>query len=242
MTPTGRVGQRGGQDDARSGHEDQVAHAGVQPVPRALADRQFDVHPVDAPLLDQALVLEMLPEHDGHHAGDHEQNPDEDQRFGDGPPPAHRGEAYNSGAARWPLQSPLVPEMDAEAVQQVLDQVESPYTVDEVKDNGDVRLRLPVAHAHIRPGGTISGPALMAMADGAAWAALLAHRGPDMSPVSTSLHIDFLRRPDPDDLVADGVILRLGRTLAVIDVSILTAGAEKLVAKAQVTYAIPAAG
>ncbi len=130
-------------------------------------------------------------------------------------------------------------EMELEALQQVLDQVESPYTVEEIRENGDVRLRLPVANAHIRPGGTISGPALMAMADGAAWAALLAHRGPDLSPVSTSLHIDFLRRPDPEDVVADGIVLRLGRTLAVIDVSIRSTATKKLVAKAQVTYAIP---
>jgi acyl-coenzyme A thioesterase PaaI-like protein len=81
----------------------------------------------------------------------------------------------------------------------------------------------------------------MAMADGAAWAAVLAHRGPDMSPVSTSLHIDFLRKPDPEDVVADGVVLRLGRTLAVIEVSIYSTGTERLVARAQVTYAIPAA-
>jgi uncharacterized protein (TIGR00369 family) len=132
-----------------------------------------------------------------------------------------------------------MPEMDLEALQRVLDQVDSPYTVDEVRENGDVQLRLPVAHAHIRPGGTVSGPALMAIADGAAWAAVLVQRGPDMSPVSTSLHIDFLRRPDPDDLVADGVVLRLGRTLAVIQVSIRSAATEKLVANAQVTYAIP---
>jgi uncharacterized protein (TIGR00369 family) len=132
-----------------------------------------------------------------------------------------------------------MPEMNLEALQRVLDQVDSPYTVDEVKEQGDVRLRLPVANAHVRPGGTISGPALMAMADGAAWATVLSHRGPDMSPVSTSLHIDFLRKPDPIDLVADGAILRLGRTLAVIEVSIRSAGTEKLVAKAQVTYAIP---
>jgi acyl-coenzyme A thioesterase PaaI-like protein len=88
-----------------------------------------------------------------------------------------------------------MPEMNLEALQRVLDQVDSPYTVDEVKEQGDVRLRLPVANAHIRPGGTISGPALMAMADGTAWATVLSHRGPDMSPVSTSLHIDFLRKP-----------------------------------------------
>jgi uncharacterized protein (TIGR00369 family) len=145
----------------------------------------------------------------------------------------------HQNGARMPLQSVPMPAMDQGALQRVLDQVESPYTVDEVMENGDVRLRLPVAHAHIRPGGTISGPALMAIADGAAWAAVLSHRGPDMSPVSTSLHIDFLRKPDPVDLVADGVVLRLGRTLAVIDVSIRSTETERLVAKAQITYAIP---
>jgi uncharacterized protein (TIGR00369 family) len=132
-----------------------------------------------------------------------------------------------------------MPEMDREALQRVLDEVEAPYIVDTVRENGDVRLRLPVAHAHIRPGGTISGPALMAMADGVAWAVLLCHRGPDLSPVSTSLHIDFLRKPDAHDLVADGVVLRLGRTLAVVEASIRSARTEQLVAKAQVTYAIP---
>jgi uncharacterized protein (TIGR00369 family) len=132
-----------------------------------------------------------------------------------------------------------MPEMDRETLQAVLDKVESPYIVDEVKENGDVRLRLPLAQAHIRPGGTISGPALMAIADGAAWAAVLSHRGPDMSPVSTSLHIDFLSKPEPDDLVADGVVLRLGRSLGVVEVSIRSAGTQRLVAKAQVTYAVP---
>lgn len=134
-----------------------------------------------------------------------------------------------------------MPEIEARALQRLLDQVEAPYTVDDVKENGDVRLRLPLANAHIRPGGTISGPALMAIADGAAWAALLCHRGPDMSPVSTSLHIDFLHKPEPEDLVADGVVLRLGRSLAVVEVSIRSAETERLVAKAQVTYAIPVA-
>jgi hypothetical protein len=93
-----------------------------------------------------------------------------------------------------------------------------------------------------RPGGTISGPALMAIADGAAWAAVLSYRGPDISPVSTSLHIDFVRRPDPDGLVADGVVLTLGRTLAAVEVSIRSARTETLVAKAQVTPAFHAIG
>ena len=67
--------------------------------------------------------------------------------------------------------------MDVDALQRLLDQVEAPYTVDEVTPDGDVRLRLPVANAHIRPGGTVSGPALMALADGGAWSALLSASG-----------------------------------------------------------------
>jgi uncharacterized protein (TIGR00369 family) len=130
-------------------------------------------------------------------------------------------------------------EMDVDALQRLLHQVEAPYTVDDVTPDGAVRLRLPVAKAHIRPGGTVSGPALMALADGAAWAALLTQRGPDMSPVSTSLHIDFLRRPEPADVVADGAVLRLGKAIAVMEVSIRSTEPNRLVAKAQVTYAIP---
>src|SRR5580704_9228574 len=109
-------------------------------------------------------------------------------------------------------------EMDLDDLQRVLDQVESPYTVDEVKENGDVRLRLPVARAHIRPGGTISGPALMAMADGAAWAAVLAHRGPDMSPVSTGLDENCMAMEEMDDVLADGVVLTLALILPMIEV------------------------
>jgi len=63
-----------------------------------------------------------------------------------------------------------------------------------------------------------------------------------MSPVSTSLHIDFLRRPERDDVVAHAVVLRLGKTLGVVDVSIHSAQTDILVAKAQVTLAIPGIG
>ena len=123
-------------------------------------------------------------------------------------------------------------------MQHLLDRVNAPYTVDEVVDSS-VSLRLPLANAHIRPGGTISGPALMALADGAAWASLLAEIGPLLSVASTSLHIDFLRRPKPVDVVATGNVLKLGRTLAVLDVAIRSSDDGVLVAKAQVTYSIP---
>ncbi|HXQ62086.1 MAG TPA: PaaI family thioesterase [Acidimicrobiales bacterium] len=102
-----------------------------------------------------------------------------------------------------------------------------------------VRLRLPVTKAHGRPGGTVSGPALMGLADGAAWLAVLAQIGPVALAVTTSLHIDFLRKPPLVDMVAEGRILKLGKTLGVVDVSLRAAGHDELVAKAQVTYSIP---
>lgn len=135
-----------------------------------------------------------------------------------------------------------MPAMDAAALQRLL--AESgfggppPYLVEDVGDWG-VRLRLPVTSAHLRPGGTVSGPALMALADAAAWLAVLAQIGPVVLAVSTSLHIDFLRKPEPLDIVADGQLIKLGKSLAVIDVSIRSEGHDELVAKAQVTYSIP---
>ena len=127
--------------------------------------------------------------------------------------------------------------MTKEALQELLDRVEAPYSVDNVSD-GLVSLRLPVSNAHIRPGGTISGPALMALADGTAWAAVMCEIGANMSAVSASLHIDFLRRPQPVDVIGEGRVLRLGKALAVIEVS-MRSDTDVLVAKSQVTYAIP---
>ena len=85
----------------------------------------------------------------------------------------------------------------------------------------------------------MSGPALMALADAAAWLAILAQIGPVALSVTTSLHIDFLRKPDLVDLEAEGRLLKLGRRLAVVDVGVRSVGGDALVAKAQVTYSIP---
>lgn len=110
-----------------------------------------------------------------------------------------------------------------------------------VEDSGQwgARLRLPVTKAHGRPGGTVSGPSLMGLADGTAWLAILAQIGPVALAVTTSLHIDFLRKPPLVDMVADGRVLKLGKSLAVVDVAIRADGHDELVAKAQVTYSIP---
>lgn len=115
-----------------------------------------------------------------------------------------------------------------------------PTRVEAVTDAG-VLLRLPVTDAQERPGGTVSGPALMALADTAAWLSVLSRIGLVALAVTTSLHIDFLRKPPLVDVLAEGRLLKLGSRLAVTDVSLWSAAGspEEPVAKAQVTYSIP---
>lgn len=103
-------------------------------------------------------------------------------------------------------------------------------------------VRLPVADHHLRPGGTVSGPTLMALADTAMYFAVLASIGPVELAVTTNLNINFLRRPSPDhDVVADAEILKLGARLAVGQVTIASEGEDEPVAHATVTYSIPPA-
>ena len=101
----------------------------------------------------------------------------------------------------------------------------------------DLTLRMPFRNDLVRAGGTISGPALMALADTAAYFVTLAHAGPVPSAATANLDIHFLVRPKPDDIVAIATMLRLGRRLAVSKVDLMS-GAD-LVAHATVTYALP---
>ena len=117
--------------------------------------------------------------------------------------------------------------------------------VPRVETVGDhkVMCSLPVSSRHGRPGGTLSGPVMMMLADTTAWMAVLAEVGAVLLAVTTSLHIDFLRKPDlENDLMSRGRLLKLGRKLAVVDVELFSRGHHHLVAKAQVTYALPSSG
>ena len=111
-------------------------------------------------------------------------------------------------------------------------------TVEEVDDESVV-MSYPVSERHGRPGGTLSGPVMMTLADTSAWVAIMAQIGPVVLAVTTSLHIDFLRKPALTDLLARARVLKLGRKLAVVDVELFSRGTTDLVAKAQVTYSIP---
>ncbi len=104
---------------------------------------------------------------------------------------------------------------------------------------GFARMCLPYHPANLRPGGTISGPAMFALADVGLYAAILAHIGPVGLAVTTNLNINFLRKPDPQDLLADCTILKLGKRLAVGDVRIYGRQDSHLVSHATGTYSIP---
>ena len=112
------------------------------------------------------------------------------------------------------------------------------YSIDEVRRHGAV-LRLMAGERHLRPGGTISGPAMMELADLAMYVALLAAIGPVALAVTTSLNINFLRKPAPGALLADCRLMKLGKRLAVGEISLTSEGATDLVAHATATYAIP---
>lgn len=100
-------------------------------------------------------------------------------------------------------------------------------------------LRLRFSDKNLRPGGTISGPAMMALADYAMYAVVLAHIGPVALAVTTNLNINFLRKPGPADVVAEAKLLKLGRRLAVGEVIISQAGLDGPVAHVTSTYSIP---
>ncbi|WP_232628602.1 PaaI family thioesterase [Methylobacterium sp. Leaf118] len=101
------------------------------------------------------------------------------------------------------------------------------------------RMRLDGHERHLRPGGTVSGPAMMALADYALYAAILANLGPVALAVTTNLAFNFLRRPGPGTLVAECRLFKLGRRLAVGEVAIRSLGSEDIVCHATGTYSIP---
>lgn len=99
--------------------------------------------------------------------------------------------------------------------------------------------RLPYNPGQLRPGGTISGPTMMSLADTVVYALVLSAIGKVPLAVTTNLSINFLRKPQPAALIAEARMLKLGRSLAICDVEIKSEGSDDLVAHAVVTYSIP---
>lgn len=101
-------------------------------------------------------------------------------------------------------------------------------------------VRLDATVEHLRPGGTVSGPAMMALADVAVYVALLGQIGLVPLAVTTNLSINFLRKPAPGPVFADARLIKLGRRLAVGEVGLRAADESDLVAHCVATYSIPA--
>ena len=100
-------------------------------------------------------------------------------------------------------------------------------------------LRLPFDKSMLRPGGTVSGPTMMALANTTMYAVMLSAIGVVKLAVTTSFNINFLHRPKPADLNAEGRILKLGKRLAVVEVTMHSDGHDAPVAHATGTYSIP---
>lgn len=100
-------------------------------------------------------------------------------------------------------------------------------------------MRLPYHHHSTRPGGTISGPHMMMLADACMYAVVLGMIGQVKLAVTTNFNINFLRKPAETDLLAEGKIIKLGKRLAIMEVSISAENNGELVAHATGTYSIP---
>ena len=104
---------------------------------------------------------------------------------------------------------------------------------------GEARVRMPIDRAHLRPGGTVSGPAMMGLADYTMYAVVLSRIGAQKMAVTTNLNANFLRRPPPSDLIAEGRLLKLGRRLAYGEVTVFSHGDEEPVCHVTSTYSLP---
>ena len=137
------------------------------------------------------------------------------------------------------------PVMSADEVNRFLKQVYpqlndamSGYSVVDVSPGACV-VRLEATHDHVRPGGTVSGPALFSLADIGGYTCILSHAGPEALCVTTNLNINFMRKAEPGPIDGYCRILKLGKSLMVFDVEMRTYEHNHVVAHATGTYSIP---
>ncbi len=122
---------------------------------------------------------------------------------------------------------------------EIFPQVRDDFAIDAMEES-HLRMRLLTAERHLRPGGTVSGPSMFALADCAVYALILAHLGQEALAVTTNCSLDFMRKPAAGaDLIGEARLLKLGRVLAVADVLIYSEGMAEPVARASMTYSIP---
>ena len=122
---------------------------------------------------------------------------------------------------------------------EVFPQVRGDFVLEDVAERF-ARVRMPVAERHLRPGGTVSGPSMFALADVSVYIAVLAMVGREALAVTTGGSFDFMRKPAAGaDLICECRLLKLGRVLAVGDCLMFSEGMEEPVARASMTYSMP---
>lgn len=127
----------------------------------------------------------------------------------------------------------------SEFLQEVFPQVDGMFGIDQL-DQDLLVMRLFSHDRHLRPGGTVSGPAMFALADVAAYVATMARVGREALAVTTHCSIDFMRKPvSGADVLAEARVLKLGKSLSVTDVLLFSEGQSAPVAHASLTYSLP---
>jgi uncharacterized protein (TIGR00369 family) len=124
---------------------------------------------------------------------------------------------------------------------EVFPQVHEDFEIEAVAPY-EITVRLKVADRHLRPGGTVSGPSMFALADVSMYLGILAMIGPKALAVTTTGSVDFMRKPEAGrDLIAIARINKLGKVLAVGQILIYSEGNDSPVAQSSMTYSIPPA-
>ncbi|MEM6667518.1 MAG: PaaI family thioesterase [Pseudomonadota bacterium] len=143
------------------------------------------------------------------------------------------------------MATSIQPVMTASAVEAYLEavfpQVSADGKVFTVTAVGPMRADLRMAYSErlLRPGGTISGPAMFTLADLALYVTILAHVGEEALAVTTNINLNFLRKPAPAAMIGRCTLLKLGKRLAVGEVGLYSEGQDEMVAHAMGTYSIP---
>jgi uncharacterized protein (TIGR00369 family) len=114
-------------------------------------------------------------------------------------------------------------------------------TIEQV-EHGDVRVRRAYSADFLRPGGSISGPTMMELADFSMYVAVFSAIGAQPLAVTTNLSINFLRKPARADLIAQARLMKVGKRLAVGEVIIRSDGLAEPVAHVTSTYSLPGKG
>lgn len=138
------------------------------------------------------------------------------------------------------MSAPRPAEVTAEEFLAAVAQLGDTYTADlsvEAVAWGEMTLRLRFSESYLRPGGTISGPAMFALCDATLWGSVWSATGAALMSVTTDMTLHFLRRPGPVDLIARGRVLKVGRRLCYGEVTLYSEGDPKPVCHATGSYA-----